>query len=282
MINIGGSVMSIFQCPVCGQILMNREKANVCENNHSFDKAASGYVNLLPPKASSGVSGDSREMAMARRAFLSGGYYAQLSQQINAKVSSLLKDIENPSVLDAGCGEGYYTNNLYIDLAKKHEEFTLAGIDISRDSVKYASKLNHNIPFAVASIFHLPVADESCNAVISIFAPCSDEEFSRVLSQGGYLITVIPGKRHLFGLKEVVYDAPYENDEQGYPLPDFKLIDRSEIGWQCTIGKNEDISNLFLMTPYFWKSPAEGSERLKKLDMLTTDFAFIISVYQKI
>lgn len=274
--------MSILKCPVCGEALFAEDKIYKCGNNHTFDKGVSGYVNLLPYIRASVISGDSREMVLARRSFLSKGYYSALSDQINMQILSLIKNISSPALLDAGCGEGYYTSNLYIALSKSTKDFTLAGIDISKDSVKYASKQNGNISFAVASIFHLPVMDESVDIITNIFSPCSNDEFNRVLKSDGYLITVIPGKRHLFGLKEVVYDVPYENDEEGYPLPDFELFNQTVIHSIGVIDKNEDINNLFLMTPYFWKSPIDGSNRLKKLDNLETEIEFIISVYKKL
>lgn len=38
---------SLFACPVCGNSLMINGKSYKCIDNHSFDAAKSGYVNLL-------------------------------------------------------------------------------------------------------------------------------------------------------------------------------------------------------------------------------------------
>ena len=42
------SELSVWICPVCGEILTESEKMLNCPKNHCFDKARSGYVNLLP------------------------------------------------------------------------------------------------------------------------------------------------------------------------------------------------------------------------------------------
>ena len=42
------------------------------------------------------------------------------------------------------------------------------------------------------------------------------------------------------------------------------------------------ISDLFQMTPYFWKTPKAGSERLKKLESLGLTASFHIHVFRKI
>lgn len=106
--------------------------------------------------------------------------------------------------LDAGCGEGYYTNSFDAYFA------TGIGVDISKDAVKRASKAAKNIRYCAASIFNLPVFDGSIDVVTSVFAPYSAQEFNRVVSPGGYVFAVIPGKDHLWGLKEVLYENPYE------------------------------------------------------------------------
>lgn len=38
----------MFTCPICKESLQLNGKSLVCENNHCFDYAKQGYVNLLP------------------------------------------------------------------------------------------------------------------------------------------------------------------------------------------------------------------------------------------
>ena len=49
-----------------------------------------------------------------------------------------------------------------------------------------------------------------------------------------------------------------------------------------TLDNQTDIHNLFQMTPYYWKTPKAGSDRLAALDSLTTRIAFRIHVFKKI
>ena len=69
--------MSLFICPVCNSVLTELESMFKCENNHCFDKAKQGYVNLLMSQQSSNKRhGDDKLMVKSRRDFLGNGYYS--------------------------------------------------------------------------------------------------------------------------------------------------------------------------------------------------------------
>ena len=70
---------SLFRCPLCAAALTREEKRYTCPTGHSFDRAAAGYVHLLPAnKMHSKDPGDDKGMATARNRFLSGDYYTPL------------------------------------------------------------------------------------------------------------------------------------------------------------------------------------------------------------
>lgn len=261
-----------FKCPVCAKPLEETDGAFICQNRHSFDRAASGYVNLLSSSKSGKIHGDSPEMVMARRRFLNAGYYSVLQKALYAEVTSVADDTS--VFLDAGCGEGYYTN--CFDGYFK----TGIGVDISKDAVKRASKCACNIKYCAASIFDLPVFDKSVNVLTSVFAPYSAQEFSRVVASGGYVFAAVPGREHLWGLKQVLYEKPYENDEQGYTLPGFELCKATKVDEDIVV-HGEHIADLFKMTPYYWKTRNETSERLMSMDKLDTRISFVIYSYKK-
>jgi 23S rRNA (guanine745-N1)-methyltransferase len=271
--------VTIFKCPVCGHALNMQEKAYVCENKHTYDKASSGYVNLLlTHQNKTGSSGDNKNMVTARRDFLNKGYYKPLSHAINEETALLFQDKKSPVIFDAGCGEGYYTSRLEQSFNK---DFIIYGADISKEAIKCASKRSKSIQFAVASIFNLPIIASSVDCILSVFSPYCNDEFKRILKDDGYIIACIPGKRHLYSLKEVVYNKPYENDEQGYSLPDFMLVSQRKVSYTTTINSSTDIQNLFMMTPYFYKSPADGVERLNRLEQIETDVEFVVLGYKR-
>lgn len=115
--------------------------------------------------------------------------------------------------------------------------------------------------------------------VTTLFAPWCGEEFQRVLKKDGILIMVIPDERHLWQLKEAIYDEPYLN-EPSQEIPNgFSLLERLAVHSEITLDNNEDIQNLFSMTPYYYKTGEEGHKRVQALQNLTTEIAFQIIVY---
>lgn len=270
-----------FLCPVCRETLTETGHGWVCANRHNFDKAKSGYVNLLLANAKHAkIPGDNKQMVQARRAFLEKGYYQKLADALCEQAVDGLSGIAHPAVLDAGCGEGYYTSAVEQQLSKVCKP-TVLGADISKFALDAAAKRNKQVRYGVASVFHLPVADDSCDAVMNLFAPYCGEEFRRVLKANGLLFLVIPGRRHLWELKEAVYDAPYENEVKDYALEGFTLIRTVRIADTIALTRAEDIQNLFCMTPYSYKTSASDTARLQKLEHLTTGIEFELLVYRK-
>ena len=54
-------------CPLCGNPLIQQERAWVCENRHSFDIARQGYVNLLPVQQKRSLQpGDTKEQVASK------------------------------------------------------------------------------------------------------------------------------------------------------------------------------------------------------------------------
>lgn len=274
--------MSVFACPVCGERLERLEKAYACPNGHSYDIASEGYVYLLPPnKKHSKMPGDDREMVASRRRFLEAGYYRIFSDALNELALRFLPK-DAPSVLDAGCGEGYYTGRLAASLAGHGITVPLCGFDISKFAVKAAAKKYRDIPFAVGSMFGIPVPEASAGLLTDVFAPIVPAEFARVVKPGGAMILAVPGERHLFGLKQILYDDPYENERRDTDYPGFRLAERVPVRGEIATDDPQVMRDLFAMTPYFWKTPREGSERLSAAKHLQTEIAFDFLVYQRV
>ncbi len=268
--------MSLFICPVCKSGLQEEEKLYRCENGHSFDKSKFGYVNLLQSQKSSAKRhGDDRLMVRARRDFLDKGYYGFLREALIEICQKYLPD--GACVLDAGCGECWYSSGI----KNKFKHIDFCGVDISKDALEFASKRKSGIPCAVASLFDLPLAAESVDAVLNIFSPEADDEFYRVLNKGGFLIKVIPLEKHLYGLKAAIYDKPYLNDVPDAEIPKFRLIKANQLKSKAWIDSNEDIQNLFRMTPYYYKTGKDDQQKISNMNALETQFEFEIRVYRK-
>lgn len=271
--------MNSFICPVCKRPLTLYNKTYKCESTHSFDLSKSGYVNLLLSQQSKlKRHGDDKIMVNARREFLDKGYYNHFSDAIFCAVSKHYK--ENSSILDAGCGEGFYTANLFTRLNSNSASDILA-VDISKFALDGFAKRNKDIKRAVASVYSLPIADNSCDIVLNIFAPIAKDEFYRILKPNGVLITAIALENHLYKLKSAVYDTPRKNEINDLNLDGFELIEKAEIEKNITLNSNEDIMTLFKMTPYYYKTSSDDFKKLEALNTLTTETHFGILTYKK-
>ena len=259
---------TVFCCPVCRATLEENEKNYICQSNHNFDKAKQGYVNLLMSNKS-GVHGDDKLMVEARQSFLEKGYYSPMREEVNRILG------ENNVVLDAGCGEGYYTS-LFA------EKNTVFGIDVSKDALKKASAKCKNASFAVASIYDMPIGDSSLDVIINIFAPDSQQEYLRTLKKGGRLIVVTPMENHLMELKSAVYDQPYKNQYVDPQKDGFEIVSTSEIKYEINLDCNQDIISLFKMTPYYYNTSKKDVQKLDAYNSLKTKVEFLITEYRKI
>ncbi len=269
--------MSQFCCPVCKRALTEQENTLRCDGGHSFDKARSGYVNLLRSQQSAlKRHGDDKRMLLARRAFLDRGFYEPLQRALCETIASHTP--ENGVLLDAGCGEGYYT----AAVAQTNPTLTVCGIDISKDALRMAASRTKAIELAVASAFSLPVADSTVDTVVSVFAPTAEAEFARVIKTGGTLIRAVPTERHLFGLKAAIYKEPRLNKPERTDLNGFSLVNRQEIFYDLVLEGADDIRTLFEMTPYYYKTGQDDQARVLARHSLCTEIGFAVLTYEKI
>ena len=275
-------ILNSLLCPVCSADLSETEnkKSLVCGKGtkpHCFDFASSGYMNFEVGK--SGV-GDSKECVRSRSAFLSAGYYEPISDKLNELADKYFDKCG--TVLDAGCGEGYYT----LRMASSMPYASFIGADISKPAVEHAAKEARknglaNTLFTVCSIFGLPIKGSALDGVTCLFAPCPEDEFSRVLKKDGILILVSAGKNHLHGLKKALYNEVHLNDERADSPKNMEIIENATVSYSAVLKTHEDIINLFSMTPYFYRTSVRDKAKLDDLDTLTTEIEVDFSVYRK-
>lgn len=270
---------TIFQCPVCQLPLIATSKDYFCDNGHRFDRAKAGYVNLLlANQKQSKDPGDSRVMLQSRKAFLDAGYYQHLAETL-AQVIADHATSSTQVMLDAGSGEGYYT-----DFVQQAHDTTLNsyGIDIAKDGVRYAAKRNSSIEFAVASINKLPVQDQSVDFILSVFSPRHPVEMARVLKPDGVLITATPAPTHLQELRQLIYDdvRPYDLLAPDAYMPDFSQQSTQQISTAIQLTSSDDIRNLLQMTPFYWHMPQAKQDHLLALNELDLQIAFEVSIWR--
>lgn len=259
-------------CPVCKNELNKSECSFTCENGHCFDMAKEGYVNLLTGSKPGNLIGDNRDMARSRKNFLDKGYFKPLADSL----CEIINGIKPSTVLDICCGEGYYTQ-----LISESCKTETLGFDISKEMVRLAAKRKCSADFFVANMADIPLADNSIDCAVHLFAPLNEKEFARITSDDGYLISVCPGENHLWELKSAMYDKPYKNEEIAPKINGFTFENavhtRADVELEC----REDIEALFKMTPYYYHTSEADKQKLFSLDTLTTQTDFYIRIYRR-
>lgn len=263
--------MVIPLCPVCGAPLMTERPAWKCGNNHAFDVARQGYVNLLPVTQKHSLHpGDSAVMVAARRDFLNAGYYAPIAEKLRELVAACAPHAE--SILDVGCGEGYYLSHL--DASERW------GVDISKDAVRFAAAREKNARFLAATATHLPFSDAAFDCLLSMFALTAAAEFARVLKDGGVFVQVLAGERHLAALKSIIYPTLLEKEKELHPqLEGFTLLRGETLTFDFTLETHEAVQNLLYMTPHAWRISKEGADALAQTDRLSDRAEVVFNVY---
>jgi 23S rRNA (guanine745-N1)-methyltransferase len=279
--------MSSWKCPSCSNVLLLNNKVWACTNGHSYDVAKEGYVNLLLVQhKNSKQPGDNKEMVNGRRAFLEQGFYQPLADSIskifNQHLTTLttIEDQTEVNFFDAGCGEGYYMNQVSQLCIKTDLKIKFSGLDISKFAVQKAAKKYPNNHFAVASTFQLPLESSSQDAILQIFAPSSEIEIHRVLKPSGIWITVNPAANHLYEFKQALYDKPTEHKTDQVTPEGFTLTQQLNLSFVIHLAEPQQRENLLMMTPYYWSATAQKKQKLvDDLQQFTTDFD--IRVYAK-
>ena len=273
----------LLMCPICREALHLDGKRWQCANQHSYDQAKQGYVNLhVVQHKHSKNPGDTPDAVAARRRFLSSGAYQSLQQA----VSVLLQSISAKSVLDIGCGEGYYTQAM-ADVVPQ-----VVAVDIAKSAVQTAAKQSQqskennkaqNITWVVGTGAVLPVLDQSMNVCSSLFSPLPKMEMLRVLKEQGYLIIVTPAPQHLFAMREALFDEVKAHEPDKFLAqmsPEFSLVSQQIITTDLNLDQQQ-LKDLIAMTPYAWKAKADKRQALEAHQSFQLSASFCLFLLQK-
>jgi len=237
---------SAFACPICQENLTLVESSLKCSNRHSFDLAKFGYVNLAPQIKQS--ANYDKENFQNRQQILESGFY----QAILKGISDILATKPSAkTILDIGCGEGFYSRKLQ----EAHPDKTFYAFDISKDSVQIAAKSEPNwaVNWFVGDLARLPIKDASMDILLDIFSPANYGEFRRVLSKNGILIKVIPTENHIKEVRQMVQDQltkkDYSNQDIKEHFQEHFSIQSSQISSLTKSITTEQRQALLSMTP---------------------------------
>ena len=261
-------------CPICEKPLSRQENRFLCPENHSFDIARQGYVNLLPiQRKHSAHPGDTREQVLSRREFLEGGFYAPIADSL---IAAAKKYEASGPILDVGCGEGYYCTRL-----AKAMNAELTGLDISKDAVRCAAGKYKDARWLCATAAQIPVEDGAAGLLTSLFAITLPEEFHRVLRKNGLFFQVLAAQDHLLELKKIIYDQLIFREKDTIPeLPGFALLESIPIRFTFTV-EGSQVQNLFAMTPHLFRVSKAGADRLRETQSLTDTASCVLNVFRR-
>jgi 23S rRNA (guanine745-N1)-methyltransferase len=270
---------ALYLCPVCGGPLQLHPsgKNYACQNQHSFDLAKEGYLNLLPVQYKhSKEPGDSKLMMTARRGFLEAGFYEPMAKAVAMMIDANRTKAQSLRLLDMGCGEGYYSRKI-ASYCNHSEQIALYGIDIAKFAIAAAAKKQPNARFIVASSNRLPYPDQYFDFVLIVFAPSDDDELRRVLKSSGHLLTVTPGPRHLWQLKEFIYAEVTEHASEILVPQGFKRLAAERINYKITPNPGQRMA-LLQMTPFAWRANESVQQSLHSVQELEIETDFILTL----
>ncbi len=264
----------IWMCPVCSQALVHRPSSFACPAGHSFDIAREGYVNLvLAQHRRSAAAGDPKDSLRHRRTFHAGGHYAPLA----VRLVELLATEGADSVLDVGCGEGYYLRQLLH--APWSGDLRLYGVDVAKEAIRLASRAAPQIDYAVGNTYRLPVRDTCVAAVLQVFSPSAAEQIQRVLLPDGLFIEVTPGPHHLQAFRAMIYESAQAHNEA--PVPSgFRLQQSESVTFPLRLSEPEAVAGLVEMTPYKWHMNPVTYGQVRALTALQDTADFTIKLFR--
>ena len=269
-------------CPIDGQSLALEQGQLRCAGGHCFDLARQGYVNLLPVQHKRSKNpGDSKEMVGARKRFLNTGLYAPVANCLAAMLLENIGDLKGRCIMDAGCGEGYYLDYAlhYLQAKNNFTDLSFIGLDISKEAVLEAAKRNRAISWLVGTNRQPPIIAGSVDIILCVFGFHSFQGFSKTMCLGGKLILVEPGPDHLQELREVAYSEVKKSEPANLGeafSSGFTLLDEKVLRFKTGAIKNQQVNDLLMMTPHFFRASKEGKDAAASLDelALTVDVVF--------
>ncbi|WP_373250594.1 methyltransferase domain-containing protein [Enterococcus faecium] len=241
----------MFRCPVCQEEVKKSDNGLICKNNHRFDLSKKGTLYFLSHAVKTEYD---QGMFVPRRRMIQSGMYQPVIETIAQHLP------EEVSLLDVGCGEGSFLN----ELSKLKKIQNAVGFDISKEGVYAATEQSAEAFWCVADLTNLPFADQTFNAVLNIFSPSHYQEFQRVLSEDGEVLKVVPQENYLKELRQAFY--PNQPEKQSYSnervvakfAEAMKLTERQRVTYEFEIPE-ENQKDLLAMSPLEW----QVEERIK-------------------
>ena len=268
-----------FQCPVCDKALAQHQASQgfYCENKHHFDRSELGYWVFAKPQKQK-PTGDSRQLMRAKRFLLETGIFDSMV----VKVAQMMAEhfSQEMTQLDYDAADGFFLRSLAQHMAAQSDSVTLQqfGAIEAENAIFAAAKAQTLAHLDLVSLKKLPYAD-GCFDIVTLFdKPLKGKECLRVLKDDGKLLLVIPGPRHLWQLKAMVYPELSQKPFAPNLPKSLDVIGTEEVSDSFAL-QGEQALTLLEMTPFAWRANDKMRHEIKStyFDELTIDFRIVVA-----
>lgn len=277
-----GRFINVLRCPFCGSPMKVVDlKSLICSENHTFDFARRGYLNMMGRLSNSHYN---KKLFESRQQMISeSGLYGSLHERIAKIIKEHLDGFNQPIIIfDAGCGEG---SHLQMILDKcKNEAVMGVGLDISKEGIRMAAGKYRTSIWLVGDLAQSPMADQSCHVIFNMLSPANYLDFKRILVPNGLVIKVIPRSNYLKELRQALFNDSNKKiytNAQTVSLfkKHFRLVNIINLSYTKELD-HKDLIHLVQMSPLAWHSKKETMAAFinQKASEVTVDLDILVGL----
>ena len=265
------NVIALLRCPRCGGGIERRGGSLLCPMGHCYDLSRYGDVNFAPEKRESFYT---KALFESRARVFAAGVFDPVMAAIDEALAPRIAG-EHPTVLvDAGCGEGFYTRRVLAGTP-----MTRIGFDLCKEAVRLAARGGRDASFFVGDLANIPLGDGCADVLLDVFTPANYAQFARVLRPGGLLVKLAPRAGYLAELREAARGLLRRGEHNGAPVEQYAqkhmtLLEKREITYTLPVDAAL-AADLARMTPMLAGIDVDGLD-LSAVTQITVDETLMI------
>ena len=204
------NVIALLRCPRCSGKMERRGGSLLCPKGHCYDLSRYGDVNFAPEKRESFYT---KALFESRARVFAAGVFDPVIAAIDEALAAHLPQGRCAVLVDAGCGEGFYTRRVL-----EGTPMTRIGFDLCKEAVRLAARGGRDASFFVGDLANIPLMDGCADVLLDVFTPANYAQFARVLRPQGLIVKLAPGARYLAQLREAARGLLRRDGHDGAPV----------------------------------------------------------------